>query len=131
MNTMRTNQPQLAAVVAVALCLGGCGSTAQRRVAAQPKLPRAVAESLAQRSDAVAQALDAGDSCLALRLAQDLQQKTIGAVNAGQVAAPLQEPLQSAVNQLAAGVPPCVAPPADQGNNGKHKGNKKNGEGGD
>ena len=129
MNRMRTRQPQLAAVVAAALCLAGCGSTARPHVAPQPKLPHAVAESLAQRSDAVAQALDAGDSCLALRLAQDLQQQSIGAVNAGRVAAPLQEPLQSAVNQLAARIPACVTPP--EHGRGKHKGHKKNGEGGD
>ena len=98
-------------------------------VAPQPRLPRPVAEALAERSDAVAQALDAGDSCLALALARDLQQRSIGAVNAGHVAASLQEPLQSAVNQLTARIE-CVAPPTDKKHDkGRHKRKDKQGEG--
>ena len=129
---MRTRQPELRVALAVALFLAGCGSGGQRHVVApQPKLPRPVAEGLAQRSDAVAQALDAGDSCLALVLARDLQQRSIGAVNAGQVAASLQEPLQSAVNQLAARIE-CVAPSkGEKHGKGTHKRKRKHGEGND
>src|SRR5438128_1897335 len=121
MMKMRTRQPGLGVTLAAALCLAGCGSGQRHVVTPQPKLPRTVAEALAQRSDAVAQAVDAGDSCLALALARDLQQQSIGAVNSGRVAAALQEPLQGAVNQLAARIQ-CVVPPSDEGNgNGRNK----------
>ena|SRR2546421_8745981 len=131
MRTMRTRQPQLRVALAAALCLAGCGSGAERHVAApQPKLPRPVAEALADRSDDVARALDAGDSCLALVLARDLQQQSIGAVNAGHVAPSLQEPLQSAVNQLAARIE-CVAPTDKKHGKGRQKKKEKHGEGND
>jgi len=79
----------------------------------------------------VADALDAGDSCRALALAQDLQQQTIAAINTGRVAGPLQEPLQNAVNDLAGRIQ-CV-PPANEGDhgNGHGKGKQKHGEGND
>jgi hypothetical protein len=132
MRMMRTRQSELAVALAAALCAAGCGSGAQRHVfAPQPTLPRPVAEALAQRSDTVAEALDAGESCLALALARDLQQQSIAAVNAGHVAASLQEPLQGAVNQLAARIQ-CVTRPRGEGNgNGRHKGKDKHGEGND
>ena len=85
---------------------------------------------MAERSDAVAQALDAGDSCLALVLARDLQQQSIGEVNAGHVPASLQEPLQSAVNQLAARIR-CVAPSADDKHGKRHKKKDEHGKGND
>ena len=129
---MRTRNAELRVALAAVLCLAGCGSGAERHVVApQPKLTRPVAEALAERSDAVAQALDAGDSCLALVLARDLQQRSIGAVNTGHVPASLQEPLQSAVNQLTARIE-CVAPPADKKHGkGRHKRKDKQGEGND
>jgi hypothetical protein len=119
-----------------ALCLAGCGGGGERRAAPQPKLPRPVAVALAQSSDAVADALEAGDDCTALTLAQQLQQQSIAAVNSGQVPAPLQEPLQATVNDLAGRIR-CVAPPEEEDEErgrgkGKGKGKgKKHDEGDD
>jgi hypothetical protein len=64
-----------------------------------PKLPRQLATSLAAASDGVAAKLDAGDACGAAADAQALQERTIRSMVG--VPADLQEPLQSAVNDLA------------------------------
>jgi hypothetical protein len=98
---IRTRKRDLGAALAAALCLAGCGSGSEQNAAPQPKLPRPLAAALAQGSDAVAAALDAGDGCRALRLAGNLQQQTIAAINAGSVPTPFQEPLQDRVNDLA------------------------------
>jgi outer membrane murein-binding lipoprotein Lpp len=119
----RTRQLELGAAALAALCLSGCGGDA-KRTSPPPTLPRALASSLAARSDAVADALAAGDSCRALTLAQQLRGDTIAAITAGRVDARLQEELTSAVNDLAERVE-CVPPPTqpqDEGENGKHKG---------
>lgn len=127
-----TRRRDLGATLAAVLCLAGCGSGAERNAAPQPRLHRQLATALAGRSDLVAQALDAGDTCEALRLAQDLQRQTIAAINAGRVPAPLQEPLQDRVNDLAGRIP-CVRTPPDEHGKGKGegKGKKKHGEGDD
>jgi hypothetical protein len=78
--------------VTAALCLAGCGGGEERRAAPQPKLPAPVAFELAQRSDAVAAALQAGDSCRALDEARQLQEDTIAAINKRRIPAPFQEP---------------------------------------
>jgi hypothetical protein len=121
-----------AAACAAALCLSACGGGGHRRAAPPPTLPRAVAQSLAARSDAVAAALAAGDGCHAARLARQLQQQTIAAINRRAVPTALQEPLSSAVNELVARVV-CVPPPAPrkEHGHGKHRGHDKQNEGGD
>jgi hypothetical protein len=105
------------------LCLAGCGTRAEQRVLPQPKLPAPVASALASRSDEVALALDAGDPCRALSIAQQLQQETIAAINAGRVPNPYQEHLGSTVGELVSRIH-CV--PAATHDNGKHKGQHKN-----
>jgi outer membrane murein-binding lipoprotein Lpp len=127
----RTRRPELGAALAVALCLAGCGGgSKQHRVAPQPKLPAPVASELASRSDEVARALAAGDHCRALSLAQQLQQETIAAINAGSVPGAFQEQLGSTVGDLAARIQ-CV-PAARPHDSGKHKGkHKKKHEGDD
>ncbi len=75
---------------------------------------------LASRSDQVAQALDGGDSCRALRLAQRLQQETLAAINAGHVPGAFQEQLGSTVGDLVSRIR-CV-PAVKPHDNGKHKG---------
>jgi hypothetical protein len=78
-----------------------------------PTLPRAFADGLAADGDAVAAALHAGRDCRALSLAEGLQRRTISAINAKRVPGPLQEPLQSSVNHLAASIScPAASPPA-------------------
>lgn len=132
---IRTRRTKLAASLAGALVLAGCGSGGEERAAPPPQLPRPIAAALAQTSDTVADALAAGDACLALTHAQDLQQQTIAAINAGRVPSPLQEPLQARVNDLAGRIR-CVQPPEgdedDKGRGqGKGKDKKRHGEGDD
>jgi hypothetical protein len=124
-------------LLACALAIAGCGSGADERAAAPPpRLPSALAGRLAHASDSIAAALDAGDGCSALTLARALQQQTIAAINAHQVAAPLQEPLQASVNDLVGRIQ-CV-PPVEEGDQqgngngqgkGRHEGQKKHGQG--
>jgi hypothetical protein len=106
----RTRRLELAAALAVALSLSACGGGG--KTASPPPLPtfpRSLASSLASQSDAVAAALTSGDSCGALTLARRLQQRTIAAINRGQVADGLQEQLSAAVNELVSRVQ-CVPP---------------------
>jgi hypothetical protein len=121
----RTKRPELGAALAAAFCLAGCGSGSGHRVAPQPKLPAPVASALASRSDEVAQALVGGDQCRALSLAQQLQQETISAINAGHVPGAFQEQLGSTVGDLLSRIQ-CVPAekPRDSGEQ-KGKGKKK------
>lgn len=122
---MRTRRLELGAALGAALCLSACGGAKQS--VPPPTLSHTLGSSLAAQSDAVASAAAAGDSCRALTLAQQLQQRTITAINEGRVAAGLQEPLSSAVNELVLHLhcapPPQVEPRHDHG---KHKGHDKN-----
>ena len=120
----RTRRPELGAALTVALCLAGCGGGSKPRVVPQPKLPAPVASALASRSDDVALALAGGDHCRALSLAQQLQQETVAAINAGRIPAALQEQLGSTVGDLVSRIQ-CV-PAAQPQDNGKHKGKHKN-----
>jgi hypothetical protein len=106
-----------------ALCLAGCGSGTERRVAPQPKLPAPVASALASRSDEVAQALAGGDHCRALTLAQQLQRETIAAINGGRVPGAFQEQLGSTVADLASRIRcvPAPIPRDDDRHKGKHE----------
>jgi outer membrane murein-binding lipoprotein Lpp len=119
----RTRPLELGAAALAALYLSGCGGEA-KRASPPPTLPRTLASSLAARSDAVADALAAGDSCRALTLARQLRAETIAAVNARRVDARLHEELTAAVNDLAERVR-CVPPPPpeDENERGKGKGN--------
>jgi hypothetical protein len=87
-------------------------------------LPRALAADLASQSDAIAQALDAGDPCRASNLAQALQAQTIAAINTRRIAGSLQEPLASAVTDLATRIR-CTPPTQQEPGHGKKKGKSK------
>jgi hypothetical protein len=120
----------LGAAVAGALCLAGCGGGAEHATP-PPTLPRTLATELAARSDAVADALVAGDSCRASTLVAELQRETIAAINSGRVRGALLEPLSASVNDLAARVK-CVPPPQPPGKGrGKHKDHGKKDKEGD
>ena len=101
--------------------LAGCGAQARRP--AQPKLPRALANTWRAQADGVAAALASNDGCLALQRAAALRTSVIGAVNRRRVASPFQETLLGAVNDLASRIH-CVAPvapapaPAHEGHGG-------------
>jgi hypothetical protein len=120
----RTRPLELGAAALAALCLSSCGGEA-KRASPPPTLPRPLATSLAAGSDAVADALAAGESCRALTLAHQLRAETIAAVNTGRVDARLEEDLTGAVNDLAERVR-CVPPPQprneDEADHGKGKG---------
>ena len=124
----RTKRLALGAALAAVLCLAGCGGGSEHRAVPQPSLRRPVAAALASRSDEVARALTAGDSCRARSLAQQLQRETIAAINAGRIPGAFQEQLGSSVGDLVFRIQ-CV-PVEKQRDRGKHKGkHKKNGEG--
>ena len=84
-------------LVAAALAVSGCGGGEQT---AEPTLPRTVAEDLAARSDAIADALDAGDVCTAAGRADELRAATITAINNGQVPQEFQAVLHARANEL-------------------------------
>ena len=115
---IRTRRSEVGAALAAALCLAGCGSGSEHRVAPPPKLPHAVASALASRSDEVARTLTAGDSCRAASLAQRLQQETIAAINGGQIPGAFQEQLGSTVADLVSRIR-CV--PVQNRDEDRHK----------
>jgi hypothetical protein len=119
-------------MIAGALCLAGCGGGGAEH-ATPPMLPRTLATALAARSDAVADALAAGDSCRASTLAAELQRETIAAINSGRVVGALLEPLSASVNDLVARVKciPPPQPPAKEHGRGKHKDHGKKDKEGD
>jgi hypothetical protein len=114
-------------VVVLAASIAGCGSATEHRAAPTPppRLPRALAQSLAEQSDQVAQALDSGDSCRASSLARVLQAQTIAAINARRVPGAFQEPLASSVTDLVSRIH-CVPQAKDEKpEKGKKKGHGK------
>ena len=99
--------------VCSAALLAGCGGHAVlRRTAPQPRISRAVAASLAQRADALASRLDAGDACAASSQATSLRTAALAALP--QVPLRLRARLSQAVDALAARVPACPPPPRPQ-----------------
>jgi hypothetical protein len=127
---IRTRPLELGAAAAAALCLNGCGG-AKVEAPPPPAFPRSLATALAARSDAVADALAAGDSCGALAQAHRLQRQTIAAINEGRVPPRLQEQLSSAVNELVARVtcvPPAPAPATQPAEKEDHEQPKQHGK---
>ena len=107
---MRTPTRRLSFLLLI--LLAGCGGESAAPPPPQPKIQRATAEQLAARSDAIADALDAGDVCTAAVRADELQDAVIEAINAGAVPPALQEELQSRANELVNTVN-CPPPPAE------------------
>jgi hypothetical protein len=119
------------AAVAVVLTLAGCGGTVERAKPKQPRLPRDLAQTWAQQSDAVASALASGDGCTAQQLAVSLNSQFIAAVNERRVPPRLQEPLGAALNDLQSRIT-CVPTQKHEGKDkGKNKHKKHDEEGGD
>lgn len=110
-----------AAVLAAVVLLAGCGSQ-PAAAPKQPHLPHALATAWRHDADAIAASLAVGDGCLAQQRTVALRAAVIAAVNARRLAPRFQEPLVSAVNDLASRIR-CVPPPAPaHDDHGKHKG---------
>jgi hypothetical protein len=97
----RASAAALAMVFALAACGGGDDASDETTPAAAPTLPRALAEELAGASDDVAERLEEGDDCAASDRAVELRDQTLAAVESGDVPAELEDPLVSAVEDLA------------------------------
>jgi hypothetical protein len=104
----------------LAIALAGCGGSSNETAQSQPQLPRVVAEDLASKSDAVADALDAGDTCKAAELADRLKDAVEGALAGGQVPTPFQAELERTATELQNEVN-CTEQHGDEGK-GKKKG---------
>jgi hypothetical protein len=123
----------LTALACFAALLVGCaGHTTTRFVVRKPTLPRVLGTQLATLSETVAAKLDAGDSCGALRTAEQLRSRALAAVATGKVRPALGARLTSATARLQAEIVCVPAPPRQPGHeehgNGKHKGHDR-GEG--
>jgi multidrug efflux pump subunit AcrA (membrane-fusion protein) len=96
------------------LALAGCGGDGDARPE-EPGLPRAVAERLAQESEAIADKLDAGDTCGAAQQADILEDAVEQAIGNGDVPdafqAELLETARQLQNDLNCPQPPPPPPP--------------------
>jgi hypothetical protein len=88
----------------VAVALAGCGgddsASNETQTSAAPTLSAALAEELALVSDDVAELVEAGDSCAASERVADLRERTLAAVENGDVPPALEQPLVAAVEAL-------------------------------
>ena len=116
------------AVLGTAGCGGGHPAAATKP---PPKLPRALAQSLAQQADAIAASLAAGDACTAKLQAVVLRTAVGQAVSAHQVPRPFLQQLLGTTNDLAGRIACTPAPVTKHDGNGKHDkhGNQGDGEG--
>jgi hypothetical protein len=106
-----------ASSAALVLALAGCGGHAvsQRR---PPKIPRALAATLAERADALATRLGETNSCSARPQAVALQQAALDALP--RVPVRYRATLTQAVDAIAARVPACPPPPPPAPKGKKH-----------
>lgn len=124
----RASAAVLLVTVALAACGGGDSASDETATAAAPTLPRALAEELALASDEVADLIEAGDGCAASEAAADLRERTLAAVESGEVPAELEDPLVTAVEALATEIacePAATGEEDDDEDRGKGKGKAK------
>jgi hypothetical protein len=123
----RASAAALLVTVALAACGGGDGASDETATAAAPTLPRALAEELALASDDVAALIEAGDGCAASERAAELRERTLAAVESGDVPAELEDPLVTAVEALATEIAcePAATEEDDDEGRGKGKGKAK------
>jgi uncharacterized membrane protein YccC len=104
-------RPFLAVTLAASvLGLVACGSQSRVSTPKAPRLPRAVAASLAHRSDVLAQALRRGDGCAATIQLHGLERQTRLAIAAKRIPALYRPQLLAAEQRLARRMPRCVPP---------------------
>jgi hypothetical protein len=105
------------AVLACAATLAACGGGNEEpeRRAEPPKIPSALADELAQRSDTVAEKLEAGDICGAAREADVLEDRVETLIAAGEIPQRYERELESEAIWLRDNVncPDPPAPPED------------------
>ena len=111
------------AVLCLAIALAGCGGGSTSPTTAQAELPRAVADELASKSEAIADALDAGDTCKAAQAADELKNAVEANVSEGRVPAVFQGELARNATDLQNKVNCEEKKHEDQG---KKKGQKHN-----
>jgi hypothetical protein len=87
------------AALCLAITLVGCGGSSQT-AAGEPALPEAVANSLADKADEIASALEGGDQCGAARLADELKNGVDEAISGGQVPDALSGELERSATDL-------------------------------
>jgi hypothetical protein len=125
MRRIRKNPRRTVVWFAAVLAAAGCGGAerATETTPPRPTIPREVADDLAARSEAIAEALDAGDVCTAAVRADELNHATIGAINEGKVPRAFQEDLQARANELVNTIncppPPTTTEEDDKGGEGK------------
>lgn len=118
----------LVVAVALAACGGDDSASDETSTAAAASLPQSVAEELALASDDVAELLEAGDGCAASDRAAELRERTLAAVENGDVPAALEQPLLTAVERLAAQIvcePATTEEEDEEDDRGKGKGKAK------
>jgi hypothetical protein len=105
----------LAAFVSLALVACGGGEPEPERRSEPPRIPSAVANELAGKSEAVAQKIDAGDVCGAARDADVLEDRVEALIAAGEIPRRYRKELQSEAIWLQANVncPQPVPPPQE------------------
>jgi hypothetical protein len=106
---MRRGGTWLAATGAL-LALAGCGGGGGDARPEEPRLPSAVAERLAAESEAIADKLDAGDTCGAAQQADVLEDAVQQAIGDGEIPAAFQGELLQTARQLQNDVN-CPEPP--------------------
>jgi hypothetical protein len=110
-----------------ALATASCGGSSQSS-ADEPELPRALASDLAERSEAIAAALDSGDECGAATLADELKDAVDAAVAAGRIPPEFQGELEQTAVELQNGVNCTPEPEEKDKDEDKGKGKKKDHE---
>ena len=121
---------RVVAVGCACLLLGACGGTTTKQSAIQ----RATANRLASESEAVAAALERGDSCAAASKAKTLHLHVANAIASGSIPQPLAASARSASSRLAYRIactrppPPPAAPTCADVEHDKH-GSGKHGKG--
>ena len=115
------------AALCLAITLVACGGSSQTS-AGEPALPKAVANSLADKADEIASALETGDQCGAARLADELKDGVEAAVSGGQVPAALSGELERTATELQNEVNCEEKPKEEHEDKGEKKGHDQHGD---
>lgn len=109
----------LLAALILAACGGGTGDPAP-----EPRLDPALARSLAERTEAAAARLEAGDACGAEQQVAELRTEVERETEAGRIPAALRAPLRRSLDRIEAGIE-CVPAPPPPPPKAERKGKKK------